>query len=98
MSGTATGLDPNNFYISLLYDQRSVPGGPLACEPSDSSTLTGAQMFAGAWQVSADGTGTLNFTKTGPPYVPLAEIATMSIRGAAEDFERVACGRIHENP
>src|SRR5215211_6207357 len=45
VSGTATGLDPENFYISLLYDVGSVPGGPLACEPSADNTLTEDQMF-----------------------------------------------------
>ena len=94
VSGTATGLDPNNFYISLLYDVGSVPGGPLACEPSEANTLTEDQMFAGIWTVAPDGTGTLNFTKTGPLYVPLRDVDTVSIRGEAENFERVACGEI----
>ena len=29
-SGTATGLEPFGFYLSLVYDNRSVPGGPGA--------------------------------------------------------------------
>lgn len=94
VNGTATGLDPDNFYISLLYDVGSVPGGPLACEPSEDNTLTEDQMFAGIWSVAPDGTGTLNFTKSGPLYVPLSEVDTVSIRGEAEGFERVACGEI----
>ena len=94
VSGTATGLDPNNFYISLLYDVGSVPGGPLACEPSEANTLTEDQMFAGIWSVAPDGTGTLNFTKSGPLYVPLRDVDTVSIRGEAEGFDRVACGEI----
>ncbi|HJQ71353.1 MAG TPA: hypothetical protein VKA70_20410 [Blastocatellia bacterium] len=98
VSGTATGLDPNNFYISLLYDVGSVPGGPLACEPSEDNTLTEDQMFAGIWTVAPDGTGTLNFTKSGPLYVPIRDVDTVSIRGEAEGFDRVACGEISRRP
>ena len=29
-TGTATGLDPSGFYVSLVYDNKSVPGGPGA--------------------------------------------------------------------
>ena len=35
VDGRATGLDPDGFYVSLIYDNGSVPGGPNACEPTD---------------------------------------------------------------
>src|ERR1044071_9743730 len=51
VSGTATGLDPEDTYISLVYDRGSVPGGPLACEPPPDNDQTDAQMFVGTWVV-----------------------------------------------
>jgi len=97
VSGTATGLDPAAAYISLRYDTGSVPGGPLACEPSDSSTLTEAQMFVGSWTVAADGTGTLFAIKTDATYTALTEIGAISIRRVPGGTLQ-ACGQIHRNP
>ncbi len=36
-TGTATGLDPDKIYVSLIYDNGAVPGGPRACEPRDNT-------------------------------------------------------------
>ncbi len=93
VSGEAVGLDPAGVYISLLYDARSKPAGPLACEPSPDSTLTEEQMFVGVWTVNPDGTGTLFAVKTDASYVPLRDVGTMSVREGPE-FGVVACGEI----
>ena len=70
--GAATGMDPDDSYISPIYDNGSVPGGPFACEPSgevepgiqlvpgtrqNSNEL--APMVVGFWAVDGDGNGTL---------------------------------------
>jgi len=96
--GTATGLNPLNTYVSLLYDNGSVPGGPNACEPSSPDPLTIPQMFVGTWVVDADGTGSLFVKKTGSTYVALARVDTISIRqrGAPAPNLR-ACGEIGKN-
>src|SRR5215216_2222249 len=54
VSGTAKGLDPEDTYITLVYDDGSVPGGPRACEPPPGNDQTMAQMFVGTWTVAAD--------------------------------------------
>jgi hypothetical protein len=100
VSGTATGLDPDDTYITLVYDTGSVPGGPRACEPPPDNDQTDAQMFVGTWVVRPDGSGTLNATKTGASYVPLDDISTTSVRevvGAGLPELR-ACGEVHRNP
>lgn len=94
VSGEATGLDPEQAYISLVYDERSVPSGERACAPSDENDLSAAEMLVGAWQVGADGSGTLSSSKSGPTYVELPEIGTMSIRLASTRQLR-ACGKVH---
>jgi len=103
LSGTAAGLDPTQTYFSLLYNSGSVPGGPSACTPSPSGPpLTGAQMFTAFWTVAPDGTGTLFRQKTGTDYVPLSEVATVSIRKVTTTppFFNIlqACGEIKVNP
>ncbi|MCI0415361.1 hypothetical protein L0222_21520 [bacterium] len=94
--GTASGLDPSAGYLSLRYDRLSVPGGPVACEPSPSSTLTFLQMFVGFWSVNPDGTATLFAQLIGASYTELADIGAISIR-LASDGSLQACGRIHRN-
>ncbi|MCI0416775.1 hypothetical protein L0222_28740 [bacterium] len=94
ISGTATGLDPAASYISLRYDRGSVPGGPVACEPTDG--LTAAQMFVGFWTVNSDGTGSIFAQLAGDTYTPLTDIGTISIR-LASDGSLQACGEIHRN-
>ncbi len=93
VSGEASGLDPEQAYISLIYDQDALPRGPRACLPS-SNPLTGAQMSVGAWTVSEDGTGTLFAIKTGPSYAPLSDIGAMSVRLSSRVLQ--ACGRVQE--
>ncbi len=94
VSGFATGLDPAaGGYVSLRYDDRSVPGGPRACEPSAFDDLTFPQMFVGSWTVNVDGTGTLFVAKTLETYTPLSEIQTTSIRRATGGILQ-ACGVI----
>jgi hypothetical protein len=72
VNGTATGLDPNKKYVSLISDNDSVPGGPQACEFSDDS-FDEEEMFAGSWHVNADGTATLFFVMSEGGYVPLSD-------------------------
>lgn len=105
LSGRASGLDPTQTYFSLLYNTGSVPGGPNACTPSPSGPpISFAQMFTAFWAVAPDGTGTLFRQKTGAAYVPLSEVATVSIRkvtpGMNPPFFDIlqACGEISVNP
>ncbi|SRR6266540_3258614 len=101
VSGTATGLDSSKPYITLVYDNGSVPGGPEACEPTNNS-LTFAQMFVGSWQPVGSSTRTLTATKSGPAYAPLSAFDTTSVRqfNAADPEESPlkACGQVHTNP
>ena len=101
VSGTATGLDPEKQYVSLIADNGSVPGGPRACEQTDGS-LDEEEMFAGPWHVNADGTGTLSFVMSEGGYVPLSDFDTVSIRevtvpGRPDLFPLVACGQINKH-
>jgi len=106
VSGRATGLDPTQTYFSLLYNVGSVPGGAIACTPAPppAPQITFAQMFTNFWTVAPDGTGTLFRQKTGSAYVPLSDVATVSIRkvtpGMNPPFFDIlqACGEISRNP
>jgi hypothetical protein len=97
VSGVATGLDPNQFYISLLYDTGSTAEGPAACLPTGPG-ITPGQMIVGLWRVAANGTGTLFAIKNGDSYVPLRNVGTMSIRvvlgPAPQGAVLEACGRV----
>lgn len=95
MSGSATGLDPEQAYLTLVYDQGSAPSGPSACEPTGPA-LNGAQMFVGVWTVHEDGTGTLFAVKTGSRYARLDQIGAVSIRDGSRALQ--ACGRVHDRP
>jgi hypothetical protein len=98
-TGTATGLEPLAplfRYTTLVYDTGSVPGGPIACEP----TVELPGMFVGTWAVDAEGNGTLIQLA---PTEPLASIDTISIRDTTINFgfgpEAVlACGQISVHP
>lgn len=94
VSGRATGLDPGQAYISLVYDNGSVPSGPLACAASDENDMSFDQMLLGPWQVDSDGEGTLSSVKAGPSYVPLQEIGSVSVR-LVQGFLLQACGKVH---
>ena len=89
VSGTASGLDPNQPYASLGYDLGSVPSGPMACVPTNS-----APGLLGFWVVSADGTGTLNAIVPG---LDVNTIGAVSIRVFNFEPPRPlqACGRVH---
>lgn len=95
--GKASGLDPNEDYISLVYNVGSVPSGPTACTPTD-GTLTSDQMNVGMWTVANNGTGSLFAVKTEEFYAGLNEIGTMSVRvidnQPPPDLQ--ACGRVQE--
>ncbi len=109
VSGTATGLVPGVVYVSLIYDNGSVSGGPEGCEPTifdpaDPDFLL-PTMFIGAWANNDDGTGTLNAVNTngGADYVPLSKFKTMSIRdtrvnGGIGPEAVVACGEEATHP
>ncbi len=100
VSGEASGLDPDQAYFSLIYDQDALPGGPSACVPSSNpSPLTGAQMFVGNWIVEPDGTATLSAVKIGSSFAPLSDIGAMSVRvvDPVPPADLQACGRVHEN-
>ncbi len=90
VTGVATGLDPGLSYVTLVYDRGSVPSGPSACLPSSAGP-----MFVGFWNVSDDGTGTLD----GRIDRALSDVGTSSIRIFTGEPPGllVACGRVHED-
>ena len=82
----ASGLDPKQEYVSLLYDRGSVATGPNACK--------GAPVFVGSWNVNGKGGGSLSTTvATG---FSLTDFGTMSIRvlDGSQPPTLQACGRI----
>jgi hypothetical protein len=90
LRGTAVGLNPENVYVSLIYDIASPDEGPEACEPgifdpADPNFILNT-MFFGVWTVDAAGNGTLDAVNivddgTGERvYVPTSKIGTISIR------------------
>jgi hypothetical protein len=96
MSGTAWGLDPAGTYVSLIYDNGSVPGGPFACEPTGpdlfGKMLVGEGGFAFTWVVDSDGHGTITgtnfldeelFGDTAPPFPPGAYVSV-------DDFKTIS--------
>ena len=88
ITGVASGLDPAQSYISLAYDQISVPAGPDACRPTSS-----APGFIAPWTVNQDGSGTL----TGAlPTGSLDGVGTVSVRIAAT-MALQACGRVSQD-
>ncbi len=55
VTGKATGLNPGESYITLIYDNGSVPSGPRACQPTifdptDPDFLL-ATMFVAFWAI-----------------------------------------------
>ena len=99
ISGTVKGLDPNESYVSIIYDNPNVPGdGGPSCSLAD-NLLDFEEEFAGRWTVESDGTGTLFLTSTTSAYVPLSRIDAVSILRdegdrPPESFELVACGKV----
>lgn len=110
INGTATGLDPAGTYISLIYDNGSVPGGPEACEPAifdptDPGFLIPTMRVGGfttVWAVDANGNGTLTAVNIVGVYVPLTKFRTISIRKTTgltrPPFPLVACGEVATHP
>src|SRR5262245_47565904 len=102
VTGTATGLAPNisflSFrYVSLVYDNASVPGGPTVCEPVDPPP--NFDMFVGSWTTDAAGNGIL--IQLAQP-APLGTFDTVSIRdtdinGGFGPEAVVACGEVAVN-
>jgi hypothetical protein len=102
VAGVATGLDPTQTYVTLVYDREAAFEGPLACVPSRTpSPLTSDQMIVGFWTVAPDGTGSLFAVKTGVSYVPLREVGAASIRVVLgpppAGFVLQACGQVQAN-
>ena len=105
LNGTATGLEESfGRYVSLVYDNGSVPGGPNLepgggpltglCEPTDNSIDD--LMFVGIWDVDGAGNGTLIIFGPG---APLGSYDTVSIRDTTvnDGFGTaaiVACGQV----
>jgi hypothetical protein len=101
ISGTAKGLDPNEVYFSLVYDNPMGPGEGHSCDLA-SNLIDFEEEFAGRWTVNPDGTGTLFETKVTSSYVPLRRLDAVSILRQEgdrppESFELVACGKISKH-
>ncbi len=63
VTGAATGLHPAESYVTLIYDNGSVPGGPNGCaptifDPQDPGFVLGT-MLIGFWNVDSEGIGSL---------------------------------------
>ena len=113
VTGKATGLNPGESYITLIYDNGSVPGGPRACQPTifdptDPDFLL-ATMFVAFWAIDPDGNGTLEATNTngGFDYVPLSKVGNASVRlvtgpppkgSVIPMTELMACGHVNRRP
>lgn len=101
ISGTATGLDPNEVYFSLIYDNPEIPREPPSCNLAG-NLFDFEEEFAGRWTVAPDGTGTLFINKVTSSYVPLRRIDAISILRQEgdrppESFELVACGKVSKH-
>ncbi len=107
--GAATGLDPTQTYLTLIYDNGSVAKGPTACTPTifdpENPEFLLDRMIVGAWRVDARGIGRLSAINTnfGADYVPVGLFANASVRrvlgsrpapGAPPPTELVACGEV----
>ena len=108
VTGAASGLDPAESYVTLIYDNGSQPDGPTPCQPTifdptDPGFLL-PTMFVGAWSVDDNGRGTLVAINTnfGADYVPLERFRSTSVRlvtgppppgGTIPMTQLVACGR-----
>lgn len=107
VAGTAAGLNPSQSYVSLIYDNGSVPGGPDACDltifDSEDPDFILPTMFIGYWVVNSDGSGALSETNTngGVDYVPLDKFRTISIMLVDEesnDLSLMSCGEVAIHP
>ena len=101
VAGEAQGFNPNNTYISLIYDSGSVDEGPNACLPT-SGVLNPTQMRVDFWNVAPDGTGTLFAIKAGDSFASLRDVGAVSIREVQGPppggFVLQSCGRVESGP
>ncbi len=113
VTGVADGLDPTQTYLTLIYDNGALPGGPNACrptifDPGDPEFLLN-RMVVGSWSVDGNGNGTLSAINTnfGADYVPIGLFRAASVRrvlgpppapGAPPPTELVACGHVATQP
>ncbi len=97
VAGEGKGFNPNNTYVSLIYDPGAVAGGPTACQPT-SGILNPTQMLVGFWSVASDGSGTLFAIKVGDSFASLSDVGTVSIREVQgpppAGFVLQACGEV----
>ncbi len=109
VTAVATGLDPAQTYLTLIYDNGALPGGPNGCrptifDPGDPEFLLN-RMVVGSWNVDADGNGALSAINTnfGVDYVPIGLFRAASLRrvlgppltpGAPPPTALEACGRV----
>ena len=94
VSGRGSGFDPNQTFLSLIYDVDSVDSGSKACVPTGTS-LKPEQHFVGFWEVDADGTARLNAIKMGQSHAELRRVGTLSIRQNVFGVnELVKCARV----
>jgi hypothetical protein len=104
--GTATGMDPDAVYESLIYDNGAQPRGEFPCIPGlDPSIppLSGLQMFVSFWEPVGSSTHVLTAVKSGLSYVALGEFATMSVRELPtpvppDNTDLRTCGRVRPLP
>lgn len=96
VAGNASGLDPNETYVSLIYSAGSVSTGAFACQPTN-GILDNNQMFVGFWKVDVTGEGKLSTLKAGDSFALLEDVGTVSIR-RVDGTDRVleACGDVIE--
>ncbi len=81
VEGTASGLDPDRRYVSLLYGSMSTdrPGEALTCADIRTAADVESWSISGEWVVDPDGNGTLSGTASRD----LADgVETVSIRQA----------------
>jgi hypothetical protein len=105
ISGEAWGLDPAGTYVSLIYDNGSVPGGPFACVPTGGD-LAGMMLVGNpnvepedldfTWTVDEFGHGTINATnllderQVGDPEDPPPGPFTTSTYVSLDDFDTIS--------
>src|SRR5438128_2503281 len=87
---TGAGYVTLNDFSVPLHDGSAACGVTACVEPTANSLEF--EMEVGVWHVAPNGNGTISANKTGPSYVPLRDVLTISIRVQSIDFNVVACG------
>ncbi len=80
VKGQGIGFNSTLAYTSFFYGTGSVAVGSLACIPPNPNNLTALQMITAYWLPVGSVRRTLTVVKTGTSYVPLSQVATMSVR------------------